>query len=153
VTSLDIDNRMFIYHLKSGLISRVVYGERGLIRVRVMVFNTTFNNISVISWRMGLIRGGLLLLYYIQLEARIFNLNLLFSFTDLQYKTNLFFDVCYIRFETKALKLNQYSFYLFCCKNEQRYWNKRTENQLFRKNTNTCTKDIAIYNSSCFSTE
>jgi hypothetical protein len=42
--------RQFSVYLKSGPISRAVYGERGLIRVRVMVFNATFNNISVISW-------------------------------------------------------------------------------------------------------
>jgi hypothetical protein len=47
-------------------------------RVRVIVFNATFNNISVISWRSVLLveeTRGLVLVFTIILTAMIYNIN------------------------------------------------------------------------------
>ena len=54
MSSLEGDNLVvsISVHLKFDLIRGVSFDESGLIRrVRVMVFNATFNNISFISWR------------------------------------------------------------------------------------------------------
>ena len=53
MSSLEGDNLVVFIsvHLKFDLIRGISFDESGLIRrVRVMVLNTTFNNISVISW-------------------------------------------------------------------------------------------------------
>jgi hypothetical protein len=54
VSSLEGDNLVVFIsvHMKFDPIRGVSFDENGLIRrVRVMVLNATFNNISVISWR------------------------------------------------------------------------------------------------------
>ena len=54
MSSLEGDNLVVFIsvHMKFDPIRGVSFDESGLIRrVRVMVLNATFNNISVISWR------------------------------------------------------------------------------------------------------
>ena len=44
--------------VKHQSINQSMFNKNKYYRVRAMVFNSTFNNISVISWRSVLFRGG-----------------------------------------------------------------------------------------------
>ena len=51
VHPLSYDIHQYIYTNKRQILAIESEGENILLRVRVMMFNVTFNNISVISWR------------------------------------------------------------------------------------------------------